>query len=170
MSSVPVFVGIDYHQDSVQVCVLDADGKKLANRSVENNVTIVAGEAARFGQPRRVAIEACCEAANLADELITQRELPVELAHVTHKADGRYFVTFLDGNEWRLLQPIGLYNYTFSSPELKLELNCSCVYNNAVGLGKYIGSGMQARMRQGVGERNYFEKISSGDLLLSRLL
>jgi hypothetical protein len=128
MSSVPVFVGIDYHQNSVQVCVLDADGKKLANRSVENNVTIVAGEAVRFGQPKRVAIEACCEAANLADELITQRELPVELAHVTHKADDRYFVTFLDGTEWRL---IGLYNF-----ELKLESQWSYVYNKAVGLGK----------------------------------
>jgi len=33
MSSVPVFVGLDYHQDSVQVCVLDADGSRLANRS-----------------------------------------------------------------------------------------------------------------------------------------
>ena len=41
MSSVPVFVGLDYHQDSVQVCVLDPDGKVLANRSVANEGKLI---------------------------------------------------------------------------------------------------------------------------------
>jgi hypothetical protein len=49
MSNVPVFVGLDYHQDSIQVCALDAAGK---------------------GQ--RVGIEACCGAADLGQQLVEQ--------------------------------------------------------------------------------------------------
>ena len=33
MDKLPVFVGLDYHQDSVQVCVLDSGGKVLGNRA-----------------------------------------------------------------------------------------------------------------------------------------
>ena len=81
MSSVPVFIGLDYHQDSIQVCVLDSDGKKLANRSVDNDARIVEQVSRRYGVPRRIAIEACCGAADLAEELATQYDLPVQLAH-----------------------------------------------------------------------------------------
>ena len=81
MSSVPVFVGLDYHQDSVQVCVVDRKGSELCNRSVENNDWAIKRIATRNGIPRRIAIEACCGAADLAEELVTQRGLPVQLAH-----------------------------------------------------------------------------------------
>jgi transposase len=36
MTRVTRFVGLDYHQDSVQVCVMDQQGRALVNRSVEN--------------------------------------------------------------------------------------------------------------------------------------
>lgn len=81
MSSLPVFVGLDYHQDSVQVCVLDAEGKQLCNQSVKNDTSVIEGRIMRHGKPRRIAIEACCGAADLAEELATQRGLPVQLAH-----------------------------------------------------------------------------------------
>jgi transposase len=81
MSSLPVFVGLDYHQDAVQVCVLDSRGKKLANRSVANDAAAVAAAARRHGPPTRVAVEACCGAADLAEELTVREDLPVELAH-----------------------------------------------------------------------------------------
>jgi len=32
MSDTPVYVGLDYHHTTVQVCILDRDGKVLANR------------------------------------------------------------------------------------------------------------------------------------------
>ena len=32
MSDLPVFVGLDYHQDSIQVCLVDQQGKMLLNR------------------------------------------------------------------------------------------------------------------------------------------
>ena len=81
MSSLPVFVGLDYHQDSVQVCVLDSEGEILTNRSVVNDAGTIQGLSSRFGAPRRVAIEACCGSADLAEELSTQWQLPVQLAH-----------------------------------------------------------------------------------------
>ena len=37
MSNVPVFVGLDYHQDSIQVCVLNQQGDVLMNRSASND-------------------------------------------------------------------------------------------------------------------------------------
>ena len=81
MSSIPVYVGLDYHQDMVQVCVLDREGTQLCNRSVKNDAGVIERYSRRFGIPRRMAIEACCGAADLAEELVTQRGLPVQLAH-----------------------------------------------------------------------------------------
>jgi transposase len=81
MTSIPVFVGLDYHQDCVQVCVLDQVGKQLCNRSVENDVDLIQQVVSRHGAPQRIAIEACCGAANLAEELAAKRNLPVQLAH-----------------------------------------------------------------------------------------
>lgn len=72
MRSLPVFVGLDYHQDSVQVCVLNPDGEILTNRSVANEANIIQELGTRYGPPQRVAIEACCGAADLAEELATQ--------------------------------------------------------------------------------------------------
>lgn len=65
MSSIPVYVGLDYHQDSVQVCVLDRKGNQLCNRGVENNAKTIEQVITRYGTPRRIAIEACCGAADL---------------------------------------------------------------------------------------------------------
>jgi transposase len=81
MASVPVFVGLDYHQDSVQVCVVDATGKTLLNRSVANDLAAIAQAALRYGRPQRIAIEACCGAAELAERLSLDRGLSVTLAH-----------------------------------------------------------------------------------------
>jgi transposase len=81
MISLPIFVGLDYHQDSIQVCVMDGEGKQLCNRSVENNAMTLQGLMARYGTPRRIAIEACSGSADLAEELVTGHELPVQLAH-----------------------------------------------------------------------------------------
>lgn len=81
MSSLPVFVGLDYHQDSVQVCVLNRQGEKLCNRSVINDARVIHDLVTRHGTPQRVAIEACCGAADLAEELATYRQLPMQLAH-----------------------------------------------------------------------------------------
>jgi transposase len=81
MSSVCVFVGLDYHDDSVRVCVLDESGATLVNRDVGNDPGAVRDVVSRFGYPRGIAIEACCGAADFAAELRRQTEWNVRLAH-----------------------------------------------------------------------------------------
>jgi transposase len=81
MSKVTVFVGLDYHKDSVQVCVMDPTGKVLANRSCPNNAQEIDLFVAFFGDDVHGAIEACTGAAELADELITHYGWDLALAH-----------------------------------------------------------------------------------------
>ncbi len=81
MSSLALYVGLDYHQDSVQVCVMNLEGEVLINRKVKNRVNAVTGLIQRFGQPAGVAIEACCGAADLAEKIHSKAEWSVSLAH-----------------------------------------------------------------------------------------
>ncbi|MEM1305170.1 MAG: IS110 family transposase [Planctomycetota bacterium] len=81
MSSLPrLYVGLDYHVDSIRVCVLDEHGEERLNRSAMNDAEVVAGLVARFGDPEVVAIEACCGASDFADELHEQTGWSVKLA------------------------------------------------------------------------------------------
>jgi transposase len=78
------FVGLDYHQSGVQVCVMDAEGNVVVNRKCANEWSeIVAAVAAVAGERIvvRAAIEACCGAANLAKELADRAGWSVSLAH-----------------------------------------------------------------------------------------
>jgi len=81
MSKVTVFVGLDYHKDSIQVCVMDQSGKVLANRSCANDAGALALLVAFFGDHVRGAIEACTGAADLADELVERHGWDLDLAH-----------------------------------------------------------------------------------------
>jgi transposase len=81
MSNVPVFVGLDYHQDSVQVCVLDARGRQLLNRSCPNDWGKIAEAVRPVGRVERAAVEACCGAADLAEELRDNAGWRTDLAH-----------------------------------------------------------------------------------------
>ena len=51
MCSLPVFVGLDYHDSSVRVCVLDTDGREMANDDRPNEWKAIAHFADRFGRP-----------------------------------------------------------------------------------------------------------------------
>jgi transposase len=81
MSKVTVFVGLDYHKDSIQVCVMDPAGQVLANRSCANDAHALALLVAFFGDQVRGAIEACTGSADLADELIERHGWDLDLAH-----------------------------------------------------------------------------------------
>ena len=54
MSNVPVFVGLDYHQDSIQVCVLNQQGDVLLNRSAGNDCQELGRLVAPLGVVQRV--------------------------------------------------------------------------------------------------------------------
>ena len=87
MSSVTRFVGLDYHQDSVQVCVMDQEGQVIANRSVENRWQAIVDvidetvDAPEGPVIVKTSIESCSGAAHLAEELIEQAGWAVTLAH-----------------------------------------------------------------------------------------
>ena len=81
MDNLSKFVGLDYHQLSVQVCVMDGDGQVLSNRSLENQLCEIVDEAGRHGPVAGVAIEACGGASDLAEKIVALTGWPVHLAH-----------------------------------------------------------------------------------------
>ena len=82
MGIVPVYVGLDYHDETIRVCVLDEYGVVLGNRNVANDPGAVRDFVRRLGGlVRGVAIEACCGAADFATELEALTEWTVKLAH-----------------------------------------------------------------------------------------
>lgn len=81
MAILELFVGLDYHDDSIQVCVMNQEGERLANRSVPNDIEYVGEFIWNFGPPRAVAIEACCGAADFIEKLSSTYEWEVRMAH-----------------------------------------------------------------------------------------
>lgn len=79
---VPVYVGLDYHDETIRVCVLDEAGVELVNRNVANNVgAVVDLVRSHGGLVREVSMEACCGAADFATKLMEATQWKVLLAH-----------------------------------------------------------------------------------------
>ena len=130
MSSVTlaaVFVGLDYHASSVQVCVMAADGKVLMNRSCANDWRAVTGAVRQACRPSvevQAAIESCCGAADLADELIS-RGWSVNLAHAGYVARMKQSPDKTDYTDARMLadlQRVGYLPRVWLAPEEVREL------------------------------------------------
>ena len=81
MGTVAIFVGLDYHDAHVQVCVLDRQGQRLANRAVANDWQAIARVVGQHEGPVHAALESCAGAADLAEELVQQAGWSVDLAH-----------------------------------------------------------------------------------------
>jgi transposase len=82
MSMVPCYVGLDYHEETVRVCMVAEDGEMIVNRNVPNDPAAVDDLVrTRGGLVRGVAIEACCGAADFAVKLERLTEWSVKLAH-----------------------------------------------------------------------------------------
>lgn len=111
MSSVALFVGLDYHDDEVQVCALDGDGKVVLNRKLDNNVAKIQAAVEARGQVRRAAIESCCGAANLADALILRGDWPVQLAHPGYVARMKLTVDKTDRQDAQVLADLVRVGY-----------------------------------------------------------
>jgi transposase len=131
MFSVPaetVFVGLDYHMESVQVCVLGPNGKVLINRSCRNDWRAVAAVVRdRLGSQVGVqaAIESCCGAADLADELIAKANWSVDLAHPGYVARIQQSPDKTDYSDARLLadlERVGYLPRVWLAPEEVREL------------------------------------------------
>lgn len=83
MEIVRVYLGLDYHAESVRVCLMTDEGETLVNRNIPNDpVALVDLVRAREGVlVLGVAIEACSGAAEFAQKLIDLTEWTVRLAH-----------------------------------------------------------------------------------------
>jgi transposase len=128
VSQATVFVGLDYHAASVQVCALSPDGKVLMNRSCANDWRAVTG-AVRKRCPGAVnvqaAIESCCGAAGLADELIGHGQWSVNLAHPGYVARMKQSPDKTDYSDARMLadlQRVGYLPKVWLAPKEVREL------------------------------------------------
>jgi transposase len=103
MDSVPVFVGLDYHQDAVQVCVMDRQGKVLMNRSCRNDWQVLRDAVAPLGHVQRVGIEACCGASDLTEQLVERAGWNCSLGHPAYVAKLKGSPDKSDWSDGRLL-------------------------------------------------------------------
>jgi transposase len=127
VSQATVFVGLDYHAASVQVCALSSDGKVLMNRSCANDWRAVVGAVRqRCGVVNvQTAIESCCGAAGLADELIGHAQWSVNLAHPGYVARMKQSPDKTDFSDARMLadlQRVGYLPKVWLAPEEVREL------------------------------------------------
>src|SRR5581483_8284524 len=111
MSNVTLFGGVDYHQDQLQVCLLDPSAKQIINRSIVNDVDAVAELLRRSGQVQAVAIEACCGAASFGEQLAAKGPWRVELAHSGYGAKLKQSPDKSDYSDGRLLADLTRVGY-----------------------------------------------------------
>lgn len=125
MEKIHVFVGLDYHTKGVQVCVLNADGKVLLNRRCSNSVAEIGGVIDSSWEVRRVVMESCCGAADLAEALIADLRWPVDLAHAGYVARMKHNPDKTDVADARMLADLaraGLVPQVWLAPHKVREL------------------------------------------------
>jgi transposase len=81
MTSVPAYLGLDYHDEVVEVNVMGQRGEILASRSCPNSIQAVMAVVPPGCRVVGAAIEACCGAADFAEEMIRVAGWKVDLAH-----------------------------------------------------------------------------------------
>jgi transposase len=111
MSNVPVFVGLDYHQDSIQVCVLNQKGDVLLNRSAQNDCREIQRLVTPLGIVQGVGIEACCGAADFGQELVECSGWNVSLGHPAYIANMKSSPDKSDYSDGRLLADLTRVGY-----------------------------------------------------------
>lgn len=135
MDSIQVFVGLDYHQKSIQVCVMERSGKILTNQKCGNRWADIHKIVDHFGPSVQVAIESCCGAANLAEELIQECGWTVSLAHAGYVARMKQGPDKTDWGDARLLADLVRVGYlpkVWLAPENIRELRRLVRYRQQV--------------------------------------
>lgn len=80
-NKVSLFVGLDYHQDSIRVCAMDDQGEVRRNLRCRNDVEEVVRRIEDRGGQVHAAIESCNGAAEFAEALMKRTGWIVDLAH-----------------------------------------------------------------------------------------
>lgn len=155
MENVPVFVGLDYHSKSVQVCVLDAGGRVLTNKRCGNSLLEIVQALGPGRRVVRAAIESCCGAADLAERLNdthTGPGWPITLAHAGYVARMKCNPDKTDYSDARMLAElcrVGMIAAVWLPPlpirELRLLIR---LRSDLVGQGRAAKTRMLAVLRQ----------------------
>ncbi|HVS70659.1 MAG TPA: IS110 family transposase [Phycisphaerae bacterium] len=111
MASVTMYAGLDYHQDSIQVCVMDPSARVRVNRACANELGAVVSMLKAAGEVGAIAMEACCGAADLAEELAAAGSWRVELAHAGYVAKLKGSPDKTDYSDARLLADLTRVGY-----------------------------------------------------------
>ena len=111
MENLSFIVGLDYHKDTVQVCVMDDEGKVLGNRVCGNDPQAVADYAGRYGWIQGAALESCEGSADFADHLIDLTGWSVHLAHPGYVHRLRQSPDKTDYSDARLLADLERVGY-----------------------------------------------------------
>lgn len=125
MLSVPIHVGLDYHQSSVRVCLLSSSGERIANKDCRNDWESIVRFGERHGQVMGAAIEACTGAADLADELVLRAGWSVHLAHPGYVARMKQTLDKTDCGDAHVLadlQRVGYLPRVWLAPQETREL------------------------------------------------
>lgn len=110
-TNVAHFVGLDYHEETIQVCILDAEGGMVANRSIPNDAEALDRMVRRHGGEWKAAIETCCGAACLADELQHRYGWHIRQAHAGYVSRIKQTSDKTDFSDARVLADLTRVDY-----------------------------------------------------------
>jgi transposase len=125
MSHSSLYVGLDYHQDSVQVCVMDQAGNVIRNCKSENRASAVVASVGQQHARVHAAVEACCGSSDLAEELASRVGWCIDLAHPGYVARMKQHPDKTDFTDARLLADLVRVGYlpkVWLAPESIREL------------------------------------------------
>ena len=116
MASLRYSVGLDYHWQTIRVCVLGPDGSVLRNKECGNDVEAIVGVVADSlrGQAEGevwVGIQSSCGAADLAEKLRQRTNWQVHLGHPGYIARMRQNPDKTDMHDAHLLADLVRVNY-----------------------------------------------------------
>ncbi len=109
--SLPVYVGLDYSELAVRVCVMDASGRTLGNRDVSNDADRLDAYVRRFGTLRGAAIEACSGASDLAEQLADRYGWSIHMGHTAFIRQMKHHPDKTDHGDAQLLADLQRVGY-----------------------------------------------------------
>jgi len=130
-----LYIGLDYHQEKVQVCAMDSEQNILMNRGIANNWQTIAEAVSPLKGQVQAAIEVCCGSADLADELVNRAGWSVHLAHPGYVARLKQSPDKTDYSDSQLLadlERVGYVPRVWQAPFYITELRTLIQYRQTV--------------------------------------
>ena len=166
MNRLPMFAGLDYHQNVIQVCVQDHTGQVRLNRSCNNDPSEVTALLRQAGPVSEVSLEACCGAAAFGEALAAMGFWRVNLAHAGYVSRLRSSPDKTDFSDARLLSDLTRVGYLpsvwLAPPEIRdlrqLVRHRQSLVNQRRNLKLQIGATLREQ-RVKVGEHGRWSRL-----------